>query len=259
MFRTPFVAALALLAAAPTLPHAPEPTAAALRQAYPAIVQVGWSYGDPSFRGGPPDQLRFFVRERLNSSAGAADAADVKSVIGMIGHARPGDPIAFTLAREAGTLVCTGRAEASGRAAGSCRFDPSDGFAAALARRAIAPKESDEMLGLALVDARLAVVDGLAAEGFRFGDAGELIAVSALGVTPGYASELRDAGLHVDQLGDLIAARALKIDAAWLGAMARAGYPDLAVGQAIQMRALGVTPDYAIRMGRVLHAVHEIE
>jgi hypothetical protein len=41
--------------------------------------------------------------------------------------------------------------------------------------------------------------------------------------------------------------------------MAQAGYPDLAVDQAIQMRALGVTPDYAVRMARVLRAVGEIE
>jgi hypothetical protein len=49
------------------------------------------------------------------------------------------------------------------------------------------------------------------------------------------------------------------VDAAWLGDMARAGYPDLTIGQAIQMRALGVTPDYAVRMARVLHAVGEIQ
>jgi hypothetical protein len=78
-------------------------------------------------------------------------------------------------------------------------------------------------------------------------------------VTPNYARELRGAGLKVDELGDLIAAKALKVDAQWLGEMAHAGYPDLAIGQAIQMRALGVTPDYAVRMTRVLRAVGEIE
>ena len=63
----------------------------------------------------------------------------------------------------------------------------------------------------------------------------------------------------IDANADLIAAKALKIDGQWLGEMARAGYPDLAVGQAIQMRALGVTPDYAMGMQRVLHAVGEIQ
>ena len=78
-------------------------------------------------------------------------------------------------------------------------------------------------------------------------------------MTPAYAEELRAAGLRTGQLGDLIAARALKVDAAWLGDMARAGYPDLTIGQAIQMRALGVTPDYATRMAKVLHAIGEIQ
>ncbi len=80
-----------------------------------------------------------------------------------------------------------------------------------------------------------------------------------LGVSPAYVSDLRQAGLKVDELGDLIAAKALKVDGQWLGEMARAGYPDLAVGKAIQMRALGVTPDYATKMARVLHAVGEIQ
>jgi hypothetical protein len=259
MFRNPFIAAAALLAAAPTLPHGAEPAAVAARHAYPTIERVGWSYGDTSFHAGPSDQLRFFRDSDYNSSSGPADSADVKAIIAAIAQAGPGDPVSFTLAREAGALTCAGRAEGGGRASGTCRFDPEEGFAAALARHGIAPRDSEEMLGLTLVHAHLAAVEGLTAAGFRFGDVGELIAVSALDVTPAYADELRGAGLKVDELGDLIAAKALKIDGQWLGKMARAGYPNLAVGQAIQMRALGVTPEYAIKMGRVLRAVHEIE
>jgi len=259
MFRTPFVTALALLVAAPSLPQAAEP--AAPRHAYPAIERIGWSYGEASLHGGAADQLRFFRNDHghFDSSLGADDGTDAQAVIASIQRARPGDALSFSLAREAGTLACTGRAGDAGRASGTCRFDPDQGFAVELARRGIAPDSSDDMLGLTLVNAHLATVDGLTAAGFRFADAGDLTAVSALGATPAYADELRGAGLEVDELGDLIAARALKIDAQWLGEMARAGYPNLAVGQAIQMRALGVTPDYAIRMGRVLHAVHEIE
>jgi hypothetical protein len=139
-------------------------------------------------------------------------------------------------------LACGGRAEEGGRASGTCRFDPDQAFAARLVRHGIAAEDSDAMLSLTLVDARIATVNGLAAQGFRFQNAGELIAVSALGVTPGYAGDLRAAGLHVDTIDDLIAARALKIDARWLADMARAGYPDLAVGKAIQMRALASRP-----------------
>lgn len=255
MFRTPLIAAFALVAAAPSLPQAVMPAAAAAPEhAYAPIGSIRWSYG-------PGDQLRFSVGnpDHLNSTIGPDQAADVQAIAASLERAAPGEPLSFTLTREAGSLACTGRAESGRRASGTCRFGPDQAFAQALSRHGIAPENSDDILGLALVDAKLATLDALADDGFRFGDAGDLIAASALGVSAGYADDLRRQGLKVDELGDLIAAKALKIDSVWLGEMARAGYPGLAIDQAIQMRALGVTPDYAARMGRVLHAVHEIE
>ena len=83
------------------------------------------------------------------------------------------------------------------------------------------------------------------------------LALLALGVTAGFAEELKGAGLAIDDLEDLIAARALELDAAWLSEMAAAGYPNLTVEQAIQMRALDVTPDYARRMKQVAAALGE--
>jgi len=262
MFRTPLIAALALLAASPSLPREAQPAAAAApRRAYAAIERIGWSYGEEAHRSGTPNPLRFSRQGEghFNASVGPEDAADTKAAIASIGRARPGDAIFFSLAREAGTLACSGRAEDGGRASGTCRFDPDRGFAAGLARRGIAPDDSDDLLAMTLVDAHLATVDGLTADGFGFDDAGDLVAVSALGISASYSSELRGAGLRINELGDLIAAKALKIDPRWLADMARAGYPDLTVGQAIQMRALGVTPEYAVKMARVLRSVGEIE
>ena len=261
MLRTSFLAALALLAAAPSLPSATEPVppAAATARAYPAIDPLRWTYNLPDWRDAGPQKMLRFSHRLSTSSLGTNDSADVQAFVAAIAAARPGDPLSFTLAREAGTLACSGRADADGTAAGTCRFDPAAGFATALARHGLAPQDSDEMLALTLVGAKLATLDGLEGKGFQFSDAGDLIAVSALGVSAAYADELRDAGLQVDQLGDLIAARALRIDAQWLAQMARADYPNLAVGKAIQMRALGVTPDYAARMSRVLAATGGLE
>lgn len=260
MHRSITLAMLVLFVAAPTLPRAAElASAAAPRHAYSAIESVGWSYRDEHVGHGSADGLQFFLDDHFNSTVDPDDGSDVKAIVAAIERVRPGDPVSFSLTREAGKLACSGRAEQGGRASGTCRFEPDQGFAAALARRGIPPEDSDTLLGLTLVDARLATVDGLAAEGFRFDDAGDLIAVSALGVTAAYADELRATGLKIAELGDLIAAKALKIDPQWLADMARAGYPNLAVDQAIQMRALGVTPEYAMKMARVLRAVGEIE
>jgi len=253
MFRTSFLAALTLLAASPTLPAAEPPA-----RSYAAIEQVGWTYGDEAYPGGTTRLVRF-THDGGTSSLGESEATRIVGELAAASLARPGEAVAFTLARQAGSLACTGRVESRGRAAGTCRFDPDQGFAAELGRRGIVPEDSDEMMALALVGARLDMVDGLQGLGYRFGDAGDLVAVAALGVTPAFAGELRDAGLALDDLDNLVAARAIGLDAGWLGEMARAGYPDLTIDQAIQMRAVGITPDYARRMSRVLSALGEIQ
>jgi hypothetical protein len=259
MIRLPLLAALTLMTAAPSLPQAVDRGASAAEaRSYRPIERIRWTYDDESFPGGTSRQLRF-THDRSNSSIGADGDPDVQRIVATIAHAAPGEDVTFSLAREAGTLACTGRAEEGGRGSGTCRFVPDNRFASALESRGIAPHDSDDMFALTLVDAHLATVDDLVGQGFRFDDAGDLIAVSALDVTPAYVAELRGGGLKVEELGDLIAAKALKVDAEWLRAMAQAGYPGLAVDQAIQMRALGVTPDYAVRMARVLRAVGEIE
>ena len=104
----------------------------------------------------------------------------MQALVARIGQARPGNQLSFVLTRDAGTLACSGRADADGRASGTCRFDPDEGFAAGLGSRGIAANDSDQMFALTLVDAHLATVDGLAGQGFRFADAGELIAEAAV-------------------------------------------------------------------------------
>lgn len=259
MIRAPILAALTLFAAAPTLPQsaAREATAPAPRS-YPAIERIDWTYGAESSGEKSHNQLRF-SHEGSTSSFGSDDAPEIAGELAAASLASPGEAVSFALVREAGALACTGRVVEAGRAAGTCRFDPDEGYIAELARRGLVPEGSKEVLVLTLVDGRIALVDGLVRLGYRIEDTNDLIAVAALDVTPAFAGGLRDAGLVIDELDDLIAARALGIDAEWLDAMARAGYPDLDAGQAIQMRALGVTPDYAERMSRVLSALGEIQ
>lgn len=255
MFRTPMLAALALVAAAPSMPR---PVAGEVpARSYPAIETIHWTYGPQSVRNGWATQLRF-THEGMNSSIDADDAPEIMSELATASSASPGEAVSFRLAHEAGSLACTGRVEGAGKASGACRFDPDQRFAAGLAVRGAPADDSDTLLALTLVDARLALVDGLTTAGYHLDDADDLIAVAALKVTPAYAGELRDAGLKIDEIDDLVAARALDVDAAWLGEMAKAGYPGLTAEQAIQMRALGVTPDYVKRMARVLRAVGEI-
>src|SRR5205085_7637842 len=115
-------------------------------------------------------------------------------------------------------LICSGSVTETGRAAGTCRFDPDDGFVRALAARNV-ELDRDDLLGLTLVDAHVASVDGLKQAGFRVADSGELMTVSALQVTPEFAAGLKTAGLEIDDLDNLVSARPVVVEAEWLSAL----------------------------------------
>lgn len=248
MLRSAIPLAALGLAVTGTLIHAATP-----RTSNPLapIKDIAWSY-----RSDAEPQLQV-VHEGMNASFDASELPEVMAVLAAASPRSPGEAVSFSVAREAGALACTGRRDADGDAAGTCRFDPNEDFAAKLTARGLAPEDGSEMLALAVVDARMSLVDALSQAGFRMEDAGDLVAVAALNVTARYAEELKGAGLVVDELQDLIAARSLKLDAGWLSAMAKAGYPNLTVEHAIQMRALDVTPEYARRMKQVAAALGE--
>lgn len=198
-------------------------------------VEIRSKRGDGSFS----TSLR---RERL-SHADGVDGGD--------------GPVRFTVEAEAGRTECSG-ARRQGEARGTCRFVSSPEFETGLAQRGVPLQRRRDLLALALVDARLALVDDLSRDGLRPPDSGDLIAATALGITGAWAHDLREAGLVIDKFGDLIAARALNVDAGFVRAMAKAGYPHLTSEQVITMKAVGVTPDYAAAMNRASDAAHAV-
>lgn len=216
-----------------------------------AIEGIEWTYD-------PDDEGRIELRhDHMNSTFDASELPEVADQLAAASSSSPGEAVTFALVREAGALACTGKRTASG-ARGTCRFDPTESYVAALSERGLRPEDSEEAFALAIVDARIDQVDGLARAGFDVREVGDLLAVAALEVCPSYVEELKEAGLDIAELDDLVAAKALGISAAWLTEMADAGFPDLTVDQAISMRALDVTPDYARRMKRVAASVGEL-
>ncbi len=68
MIRTPLLAALTLLVAAPSLPQsAARPVPVAEARAYRPIETIRWTYDDESYPGGSSRQLRF-KHDKSNSS-----------------------------------------------------------------------------------------------------------------------------------------------------------------------------------------------
>ncbi|HYC82606.1 MAG TPA: hypothetical protein VEB68_08055 [Croceibacterium sp.] len=247
MLRPVLPLAILALGVTGTLIHAATPALAALGP----VADIEWSY-----RAAPEPHLRV-IHDGMNSTFDADELPEVMDALAAASPRSPGEAVSFSLAREAGALACSGVATGRTTAAGTCRFDPSGAFVAGLTERGLRPEDGDELLALALVDARMASVDALSRAGFNIEEAQDLIAVAALEVSAQYAAELRGAGLVIDELEDLIAARALDLDAEWLEGMAAAGYPNLTVNRAIAMRALDVTPEYARRMKQVVAALGE--
>ena len=249
-------ALLAFAAAAPSLPQSKEVRDS---RAFAPIEDIEWSYGEEIRSGHDRGALRFTRKRGQMSSYSEAETAAILGEGFAASLVRPGEAVSFSMRREAGVMACAGTVVAVGKAAGSCRFDPDAGFAAALRQRGLAPEDSEKLFVLALVDARLASVDGLLGERFEIDDVDSVVAISALEVTPDFARALRDAGLNIDDIDNLIAAKAVGVDPDWLRGMADAGYGDLDVERAIEMRALDITPDYARKMSRVIAALEGTE
>jgi hypothetical protein len=252
MPRLSMIAALAVCAAAATLASAHDDAPGAGDRRYRSVTGIEWSYlGDDGGR------LQF-EREGMTVTLGADQLPEAVAALTAMAAPARGSPVAFALVREAGALACAGNVTERG-AGGTCRFDPDEGFVSALAARGLVPERVEDLLRLALVDARVASVDELSRAGFAVGDVDELTTVAALGVTGAYAVELREAGLVPENLDELVSAKAVDIEPDWVAAMADAGFPGLGLDEAIELRALGVTPDYARRMARVMRATEGTE
>jgi hypothetical protein len=246
--RKVIAGALLTLAASPCLSQ----------ESYPALDDIEWTFGqDERFDAGRPSFR--FSRDGHVSSFDGTEAAEFVGARVTASLASPGEAVSFTVLREAGTIDCRGTVVALGKASGTCRFDPDEGFIAQLQAHKLAPEDSEQLFVLALVDARMASVEGLSREGFVIGDVDTVVALAALHVTPEFARSLKSAGLAIDDTDNLIAAKAVGVDPVWLQGMAEAGYTDLDADRAIQMRALDITPDYARKMSRVMAALEGTE
>lgn len=248
LIRTVMGSALLALTAAPCLSQ----------DAYPPIEDIDWTYGDEAHDKSGRPTFRLSRNGHMSSFDGTEAAAFMGERV-TASLASPGEAVSFTVPREAGSISCRGTVIAMGRASGTCRFDPDQAFVAQLQARKLTPDDSDKLLVLALVDARMAPVDDLSREGFEIAGVDTVIALAALDVTPEFARALREGGLVLTETDDLIAAKAVGVDPAWLQGMAEAGYAGLDADRAIQMRALDITPQYARKMSRVMAALEGTE
>ncbi|WP_338425795.1 hypothetical protein [Sphingopyxis kveilinensis] len=164
-------------------------------------------------------------------------------------------PVSFTVTHDAGTLACTGTLAGAFDGKGECRFTSDPAFEHALGKRGLSPDRRSTLLAMLLVDATVALADGLTREGVRPKDASDLIAAAALQVRPEYIRDLRSEALILTDVEDAIACKALGVDGAYVRGLAAAGYRKLSADEVVGMKAMGVTGEYAQAMNRAAGGV----
>src|SRR6187551_3488089 len=180
MLRLPLIAAVGLSAAAATLTSARDD--APVAGTFAPVTDIEWSYAIGADGDQGESHLQF-ERDGMNTTMGADNLPEATAALARVSSAAAGEPVSFGLMREAGAIACTGRVTGHGRADGTCRFDPDQGFVEALAARGLVPEDVEDLLGLVFVDARLASVEELSSAGFVVADVGELMTVAALEVS----------------------------------------------------------------------------
>ena len=152
-------------------------------------------------------------------------------------------PVSFTLAHEAGNIVCRGTLGDSW-GAGTFAFSPSPAYASAMASRGSAVGSDRQQMVGAMLDISVAYVDGLAKAGFGQVPFKDLISMRALKVTPEYVADMKSAGVVFSAARQTVEARALNVTPVYVREMASVGYPNLDVRQLVELRALDIDAAY---------------
>jgi beta-lactamase regulating signal transducer with metallopeptidase domain len=180
--------------------------------------------------------------------------------------------VRLPIRREAGTFNVDGVCH-SGVCGGTFAFEPSQSFAAELAKRGLDRPTPRQQMDLALADVGTEYLEALNKAGYAKPDltqivraaqhgvdagylrdmtslgyhAGTLEALTRLrdhGVDPTYIKEMRDAGYRIDSAEELTRLRDHGIDPGYIRGMAASGFPHLTVDQLLTARNHGVDPEY---------------
>ena len=159
-------------------------------------------------------------------------------------------PVRFAIVREAGRLDCSGTGGNS-FARGSCAFTADPAFTQLLAGRGIARPTREQAFGLMSLDVRRDLMDAIAAARYPAPSIDDLMAMTAVGVTGRYVSDLARLGYRPASTHRLVEFKALGITPEFIGGFARIGYPNIDADDLVQLKALDITPAYVAGFRRV--------
>ena len=188
-------------------------------------------------------KIRFEDEDSKNSNSNTDfDLADFKD----LPRNASGD---FSLTREAGTILFTGRFEGNA-GMGTYKFTADEGFLSFLEKEGIKADKEKDLMVFYLVNLKKDFVKMLKAQGYAQLSKNDLIPLAALQVTAEYISSVKTAGLAELTLQNLIPLKALNIDAAFVTDIKNSGYKDLTASKLISLKAQGIDGE-AIKNARI--------
>jgi hypothetical protein len=246
MFAKTLILSAAAFLVAPAAGDAP--MAAAPQQSPAWDRQLGFTLS-PSGAAGSGRinlSLRYGEGSRRNNHGRTMALADLDG-LSAAGLTSAGAPLVFRLAREAGTIECSGTAQGDRRAAGTCRFAPDEAFAADLARRGIGRAEPEQLFHLAVAGVGRPLLDELARQGYPTPGLSDLVALGIHGADVDYLRGLDAAGYRVGSLDKLVAFRIHGVTPAYISEMAALGaaFRRMSPDDLVGMRIHGVRPEQA--------------
>jgi len=149
----------------------------------------------------------------------------------------------FTLTREAGTILFTGKFEGNA-GMGSYNFEANENFMKFLDQEGIHADRNKDAIVFFLVNLKKDYVKMLKAEGYAQLSKNDLIPLAALKVTPEYIASLKTAGIKELSLQDLIPLKALNVDAAYVADIKKSGYQNLTAQKLITLKAQGIDGEF---------------
>jgi hypothetical protein len=164
-----------------------------------------------------------------------------------------GGPVAFTLAREAGTISCEGNFQ-NGKGAGTFRFTRNPGFVAAMKSKGFDfESEStrkhnglseDRVFTAAALNVTTALADDLLSAGFGKLDVDDLFKAAIFKIDSAFMREMKATGYPNMNMQDLVQARIFKIDAEFVRQATQMGFGKEPFESLVKMRIFKVTPEF---------------
>lgn len=153
----------------------------------------------------------------------------------------------FELARDAGTVRCTG-SFAGGRGVGTYEFEPSSAFATELAKLGFLSPSRDDLFMMALNDFSLDFARAVKRAGLS-ATVGDLMELRTHGVNTGFIRSVKAAGYDL-AARDLVELRMHGVSPEFLASVRQAGYGDLSVREVIGLRDQGIDDRFLSAMAR---------